>query len=96
MKSLQLRLDQISAQFSRLADGYSEGILVGDVVLQKQNALLTEKKDIEDQLEKRKATEKRTIAAWNNSSNWQKTHRKATKQEFRKKNALWSNLPLRT
>jgi len=62
MKSLQLRLDQIGAQLSRLADGYAEGILAAEVVKQKQNALLAEKKDVEEQLQKLKASEKRVIA----------------------------------
>jgi site-specific DNA recombinase len=62
LKGLQLRLDQISAQLSRLADGYSEGVLAADVVKQKQNTLLTEKKDAEEQLERLRAGEKRVIA----------------------------------
>jgi len=61
-KALQLRLDQIGAQLSRLADGYSEGILVAEVVKQKQNALLTEKRDVEERLESLRAGEKRVIA----------------------------------
>jgi site-specific DNA recombinase len=63
LKALQLRLDHTSAQLSRLADGYSEGILAAEVVKQKQNTLLAEKKDVEEQLQKLKASEKRVIAA---------------------------------
>src|SRR5207245_10823359 len=62
VNSLRLRLDQISAQLSRLADGYSEGILAPEVVKEKQNALLAEKKDIEGRLQKVQAGEKRIIA----------------------------------
>jgi site-specific DNA recombinase len=62
LKSLRLRLDQTSAQLLRLADGYSEGILAAEVVKEKQNILLTDKKDIEEQLQRLRASEKRVMA----------------------------------
>ena len=50
LKSLKLQFDQITAKISRLVDAYAEGILVAEIVREKQNALLAEKKDIENRL----------------------------------------------
>jgi hypothetical protein len=52
LRNLILRLDQINARLSKLADGYLEGILKPEVILEKQNILLIEKKDIEEQIKR--------------------------------------------
>jgi DNA invertase Pin-like site-specific DNA recombinase len=50
VRALRLQLDQVSARLSRLADAYTDGILAPEMVREKQNTLITEKKGIEEKL----------------------------------------------
>lgn len=54
IKAMQLRLDNVTQQLSRLANGYAAGILAPEVVREKQNALLAEKKGLEEDLKKKR------------------------------------------
>jgi len=61
VKALRLQFDQFTARLSKLADGYTEGILAPEVVREKQNTLLAEKKGIEEKLGKAETVENQTI-----------------------------------
>ena len=49
-KKIEMRLGEIRAQLARLVDGYAEGVFAKAQILDKQNSLVREERDLRDQL----------------------------------------------